>query len=264
MYMSMYRACWASSLSIGKKKRIKILGLSCDESLKRTQDGNTTIRSLPCPTAARQTLFFYTHYTTGRTTDDDKCDPIRFTFLFFFSFFSNLFILFFLCVLFSFLSTSTDIYNTQLPGAFFFFFFFLLFLPYFRVLFAYSFEECEEEKITQKNVHLSLLQKDTSLRSYFLTFLIFLFSIIIWYPILPHFITSIDIDTCCMPTPNSFRFCSPFQKNVSRRRPLGLDFFFFFFQSVSHSRFCSTFLQKMLRFLSIHAVLHRLTIRYII
>jgi hypothetical protein len=136
----------------------------------------------------RQTLFFYTHYTTGRTTDDDKCDRIRFTFLFFFS---NLFIhFFFVCVyiFFSFLSTSTDIYNTQLPGAFSFF---LLFLG--GCCSCYTFVCClpihsrsvrkkKKTKITEKNVYLSLLQKDTALRSYFLTFLIFLFSIIIWYP----------------------------------------------------------------------------------
>jgi hypothetical protein len=91
--------------------------------------------------------------------------------LFFFQIY--LFLLIFLCV---FLSTSTGIYNTQLPGAFIFFFVpttFVCCLP------IHS-RSVRGKKNRTKMYLLSLVQKDTASRSYFLTSLFF--SIIIWYP----------------------------------------------------------------------------------
>jgi hypothetical protein len=85
-----------------------------------------------------------------------------------FSFFQIYLFIFFLCVCiyssrsFPHQLTSTT-RNSLVHFLFFFFFWGLLFLLYFRVLFAYSFEECEEEKKNKDN-RKKCISKPTSKR----------------------------------------------------------------------------------------------------
>lgn len=146
----------------------------------------------PTASATKTTLFFYVR--TGRATDDDKCDPIRFTFPTFS--FKFIYSLFFGVLLLVFLSLPHQLASIQhaTPWCIYFYV-----RATFVLLFAYSFEECWcGGKNNKKNNNLKNVAK-AYFKRYRITvifphFPFFFLSIIII--LLPHFITSIDIDTC--------------------------------------------------------------------